>query len=480
MIETAVLSDLRYLAPALALVAAAVVALLLHVFLRRRGPRAAGWAALSGVVLALVLLAAGRAAPGPLFAGGIRVDAFALFVQLTVLLATGLAILLAFRFFGAEQCEPGEVYPLFLLAAVGMMTAVTAADLVTLYVSFELFAVTSYVLAGIFKKDPRSSEAGVKYFFLGTLSSGCMLLGMALVFGLSGETSYAAAGRALAGANEHIALAAMILFFAGLFFKAAFIPFHMWAPDIYEGAPTPVAVFLSTASKAAVLGILIRAMTSLFGGLSAHWLAIFQALALATMFWGNIAALLQDNIKRLLAYSSIAHAGYLAIGLAAWSEAARGAVLFYLFVYVFMNAAAFSVVLLARRGQGFNENVADLRGLVRTSPLAAASVLVVLLSLTGIPPTAGFMGKYLLFAAAVEKKLYLLAAAGALNSVISLFYYFRIGRAIFMEEPDAASAAPQATWSVRAVMVVAALVLLLAGLWPSRLLELAGVSTLWP
>lgn len=301
---------------------------------------------------------------------------------------------------------------------------------------------------------------------------------MALVFGLSGETSYAGVARVLAGANEHITLAAMILFFTGLFFKAAFVPFHMWAPDIYEGAPTPIAVFLSTASKAVVIGILIRAMTSLFGHLSSHWLPIFQALALATMFWGNLAALRQDNIKRLMAYSSIAHAGYLAIGLAAWSETARSAILFYLFVYVFMNAAAFATVLLARREPGFKENVSDLRGLIRISPLAAASLLVVLLSLTGIPPTAGFMGKYLLLAAAVEKKLYFLAAAGALNSVISLFYYFRIGRAVFMEEPDDAAAAKRPPWTVQAVLVVAALVLLLAGVWPSALAEVASISTL--
>ncbi len=478
--QIAALKDLKSLLPVLVLVGAAVVSLLIHVFLRRRGPRGAGWVALFGVAFALVLLAAGPSAPGLLFAGVLQADPFAAFIQMTVLLATALALVLGFRFFGAERHEPGEVYPLFLLATAGMMVAVAATDLVTLYVSFELFAVSSYILAGIFKPDRRSAEAGIKYFFLGTLSSGCMLLGMALVFGLSGETTYAGIARVVAAANEHIALAAMILFFAGLFFKAAFIPFHMWAPDIYEGAPTPVAVFLSTASKAAVLGILIRAMTSIFGDLSSHWLAIFQALALATMFWGNIAALLQDNIKRMMAYSSIAHAGYLAIGLAAWGEAARDAVLFYLFLYVFMNAAAFSLVLLARREPGFAEKVADLRGLVRTSPLAAASVLVVLLSLTGIPPTAGFMGKYLLLAAAVEKKLYVLAAAGALNSVISLFYYFRIGRAIFMEEPEDASPARSTAWTVQAVLVVSALVLLVFGLWPSALAELAGLSALGP
>jgi len=264
---------------------------------------------------------------------------------------------------------------------------------------------------------------------------------------------------------------AMCLFFVGLFFKAAFVPFHMWAPDVYEGAPTPLVVFLSTAPKAAVVAVLVRAMTVLFDGYALEWSGILQIVALATMFWGNLAALTQSSLKRMLGYSAIAQAGYLAIGLAAWGESARTAVLFYVAVYVLMNAAAFGLILLVDRGGRFDESVDGLRGLVRRAPLAAASVIVVLLALTGIPPTAGFMGKYLLFTAAVERGMVLLAAAGALNSAISLFYYFRIGKAMFLEEeiPGGPSAGGGVSRSVTVFLAVAAAALLLLGILPDLL-----------
>ena len=479
MDSSASLSGLKYLVPEIVVLGAAIVSLFAHVFSRKHGPRLAGWAALLGLAAGAGCLAAAPAGPGSIFAGGLVVDRFALFLKAVVLLAGGLSILVAFRFFGVEGHEPGEIYSLFLLSIVGMMAAVSSADLISTYVAFELFAIASYILAGISKRDKRSSEAGVKYFFLGTLSSGIMLLGMAIVFGLTGETHYAAAGRLLPSADGHVALLGMILFFTGLFFKASLVPFHMWAPDVYEGAPTPVAVFLSTAPKAAVFAILIRLMTGVFPGFEAGWVPIFQVISLATMFWGNIAALLQRNIKRLLAYSAIAHAGYLSIGLAAWSEKARTAILFYLVFYAFMNAAAFGMILLARRGQGFGEDIDDLRGLARRSPLVGASIIVILLSLTGIPPTAGFMGKYLLFMAAVDKRLYVLAVAGALNSVISLFYYFRIGRAVFLDEPES-SVPVDAPSGASVVLWLAAGAVLVFGVLPSLFLNAAAAAVLIP
>lgn len=468
---------LRYLLPEMGLLLVAALSMFVHMFCRKRGYRWAGYIALAGLALVAFLLALSPASSVPLFSGHLVADSFSRFFKLVFLIAGGLAILLSFRFFDVEGSEPGEIYYLMPLTIIGMMVAVSSLDLVSTYVSFELFAIPSYILAGIFKKDGRSAEAGIKYFFLGTLSSAVMLLGMALVFGLTGETNYAAILQNLAGADARIALTGMVLFFVGLFFKAAMVPFHMWAPDVYEGAPTPLVVFLSTAPKAAVFAIFIRLLVGLFGRFEAQWTLILQAVALLTMFWGNIAALTQENVKRLMAYSSIAHAGYLAIGLAAWGETARLAVLFYIFVYVFMNAAAFGLVLLIRKGPGFGEDVSDLRGLARRSPLAAGCILVLLLSLTGIPPTAGFMGKYFLFAAAVEKGMVLLAVAGALNSVVSLFYYFRIGRAIFMEEePGGVRVEPSA--QVLAVLGVSALVLLLLGILPFLLTNLASAARL--
>ncbi len=454
------------LAPELVLLASAVAALFVHIFAGRKGRRAAGSVALAGIGAAALALALTPPSAETLFGGHFVADAFALFVKAVVLLAGALSVVLAFRFFDVEGGEPGEAYTLMLLAMVGMCAAASAADVVTTYVAFELFAIPSYILAGIFKKERRSAEAGIKYFFLGTLSSAIMLLGLGLVFGLSGATSYAGAGPALAASGGTAVLAAMGLVFAGLFFKAAFVPFHMWAPDVYEGAPTPLAVFLSTAPKAAVVAVLVRAMTALFGGQAAAWSAVLQVVAVATMLWGNLAAMTQKSLKRMLGYSAIAHAGTLAIGLAAWGDTGRTAVLFYLAVYVVMNAAAFGLLLLVDGGGRFDETVDGLRGLVRRAPVAAASVLVILLALAGIPPTAGFMGKYFLLAAAVGKGLVPLAAVGALNSVLSLFYYFRIGRAMFLEEGPSGSApsAGRVSLLVTVFLAVAAAALLLLGL----------------
>ncbi|OGD28438.1 MAG: hypothetical protein A2V57_06500 [Candidatus Aminicenantes bacterium RBG_19FT_COMBO_65_30] len=475
-------SDLGHFVPEIVLLAAAVASMFVHLFVKKGGRRGAGYVALAGIGVAGLALVLTPPSADALFGGHLMADSFALFFKAAVLVAGALSIVLAFRFFDVEKNEPGEVYYLALLSMVGMMTAVSATDLVTTYVTFELFAIPSYVLAGIFKKERRAAEAGIKYFFLGTLSSAVMLLGLALVFGLTGETGYAAAGPALAGANGLAALVAMSLFFVGLFFKAAFVPFHMWAPDVYEGAATPLVIFLSTAPKAAVIAVLVRAMAVLFGGYIREWSFILQAVALATMFWGNLAALTQTSVKRMLAYSSIAQAGYLAIGLASWGGSDWMAVLFYVVVYVVMNSAAFGLILLVDRGGRFDETIDGLRGLSRRSPVAAASVLVVLLSLVGIPPTAGFMGKYFLFTAAVDRGLILLAAAGALNSAISLFYYFRIGKAMFLEETvplDAGPAGPESvSGAVMVVLAVCAAALLLLGLLPSLLASRASAALL--
>jgi NADH-quinone oxidoreductase subunit N len=470
-------SGLASLAPELVLLAAAVAAMFVHLFAKRGGRRAAGVIALAGIGAAGIAIGLTPPSAAALFGGHLAVDAFALYFKAAILAAGALAVVLAFRFFDVEGREPGEVYYLMLLAMIGMMASVSATDLVTTYVAFELFAIPSYVLAGIFKKERRSAEAGIKYFFVGTLSSAVTLLGLALVFGLTGSTGYAAAGAVLAGAKGPVVLTAMALAFAGLFFKAAFVPFHMWAPDVYEGAPTPLVVFLSTAPKATVIAVLVRAMITLFGGQAAAWSLLLQVAALATMFWGNLAAMTQSSAKRMLGYSAIAQAGYLAIGLAAWGETARMAVLFYIVVYILMNAAAFGLILLVDKGGRFDESVDGLRGLARRAPLASAGILVVLLSLTGIPPTAGFMGKYFLFTAAVEKGMVLLAAAGALNSVLSLVYYFRIGRAMFLEVGTEAGPAGVSRL-VTIVIVVSAAALLLLGLLPSLLTGPAVSATL--
>ncbi len=470
-------ADLKYLVPELALLAVAVAAMFAHLFGGRRGRRLAGYVALAGLCGALWLLAVTPTARGALYSGALTVDAFAQFIKLIVLLSALLTVLLTFRFFDVEGQESGEVYYLLLFAVIGMLFTASATDLITFYVSFELFAICSYILAGIFKKEIRSAEAGLKYFVLGALSSAIMVLGMALVYGVSGATAFSKIAGPALQADPRLFTLGMLLFFVGLLFKVAAVPFHMWTPDVYEGAPTPLVAFLSTAPKAVTFAVFIRLLATVFGALEAKWTPLLSLIAIVTMFWGNLAALTQQNLKRMLAYSSIAHAGYLLIGLAALSAGGSMAVLFYLFAYVCMNVAAFALILTIQKQGGFGERVEDLNGLARKSPLLAAGILVVLLALTGIPPTAGFIGKYYLLAAAVNRGLYVLAVAGALNSVISLFYYFRIGRAMFMEadRPDCVLSVPV---TVRAVLLLCVLALLYFGLFPALLTNCAALAAL--
>ena len=472
------LTELKYLIPEIVLLAAALVALSVHLSMKKRGRRFSGGVSLLGLLAGLfVVLMYFPLSNGEIFSGNLLIDTFSLYFIVIFFIAGILTMLLSFKFFDVEGSEPGEVYPLVLFAIIGMMAAVSSVDMIASFVSFELFAVSSYILAGIFKKERRSSEAGIKYFILGTLSSAIMLLGMVFIFGLTGETNYMQIAGHIGGVNREIALLGMIFFLAGLFLKAALAPFHMWAPDVYEGAPTPLVVFLSTAPKAAIFAIIIRLILTMFSRFEFQWSIIFQVIAIITMFWGNIAALIQDNMKRMMAYSSIAHAGYIAIGLAAWGQLGCLAVLFYLFIYVFMNAAAFGMILLLRKGTGFGEEIDDMRGLARKSPLAAAAIVILLLSLTGIPPTAGFFGKYFLFAAAVEKGLVWLAVLGALNSVISLFFYFRIGKAMFMEDQTSAVTIDKSFY-VKLVLIISGLVILILGIIPSLLTTFASASAL--
>ncbi len=474
---TVTASQLRPLWPELALVVAALGAMGVHLFSRRNGARRAGLTSLGGILASLVLLIARPLAGKAPFFASLTFDPFSFFLKVIFLLAGAMTIVLAFRFFDRLSAESGEIYYLLLLAIVGMMVTASTLDLLTFYVAFELFAIVSYLLAGIFKPERRSAEAGIKYFVLGVLSSAILLLGIALIYGLTGETAFGRVAAKLSQADPHLTMLAGLVFFCGLFFKVAAVPFHMWTPDVYEGAPTPLVAFLSTAPKTAAFAVMIRVLFVVFPATLPRWTVIFSLIAAVTMCWGNLAALGQQNLKRMMAYSSIAHAGYMLIGLAAFGFQGGMAILFYLFVYLFMNTAAFALPLLVQRRDGFGEQVGDLAGLAGRAPLTAAAILVLLLSLTGIPPTAGFIGKYLLFSAAVNRGLYWLVVLGALNSVISLFYYFRIGRAIFMEK-ETGDTPPLPSVYIHATLGLSVAVILFFGLFPSRLTELASAVML--
>jgi NADH-quinone oxidoreductase subunit N len=472
------IDQLKYLIPEAVVLIFALIAMLVHIFNKADGCRLAGVISIIGLIAAAVALIYSPSNNSEIYSGTLLIDQFAFYFKIIFLISGVLTIVLSFRFFNIERSEPGEAYYLILLSIIGMMFAVSSVDLISFYVSFELFAISSYILAGIFKKDKRSAEAGIKYFILGTLSSAVMVLGMAILLGVAGSTSYTEIAKMLGGDNVKLALTGMLLLFSGLFFKLALVPFHMWTPDVYEGAPTPLVVFLSTAPKAAVFAVIIRMIHVMFGGFQNQYQVIFQAIAIITMFWGNIAALTQKNIKRMMAYSSIAHAGYIMMGLAAFGVKGSMAVLFYLFVYLFMNAAAFGMILLLQKNNGFGENIEDMRGFAGRSPMMAAGIIVLLLSLTGIPPTAGFMGKYFIFTAVVEKGMYVLAVIGALNSVISLFYYFQIGRAMFMEDQSVELVVDKSYYA-RSIIAVSIIVILIIGIYPSMLTIFASASSLF-
>ncbi len=463
-------AQLKYLAPELSLVVFSIVALCVHMFSKKEANKIVKFAAITGLIASLIILFDTPLSNNPLYSGSIIIDGFSFFFKIIFLLSGIMTIMLCYRFYNFEGSEIGEIYYLILFAIVGMMFTVSSVDLITFYVSFETFAIISYLLAGAFKKDLRSAEAGVKYFILGILSSAIMLLGMAFVYGLTGETNFYKISSALPQADLTLALVSMAFFFVGLFFKIALVPFHMWTPDVYEGTPTPIVVLFSTAPKAATFAVLARLIMTVFSGYQFQWSIIFTFIAVVTMFWGNLAALIQNNVKRMMAFSSIAHAGYIMIGFAAWGTLSITAIMFYLIVYLFMNTAAFALIILVQKKMGFGENVDDLKGLARRYPMVAGCIIVVLLSLTGMPPTAGFIGKYYIFTAAVEKGFYLLAVAGALNSVISLFYYFRIGKAMFMETGTEELSDKNISF-VKSVIVACSIFILYAGIFPSKLTE---------
>ncbi len=471
------LNQLIYLAPEMALTAASIAAIIAHLaFKKLGGARIGGFICLAGIVAATIALAVMPFSTESFFSGTIILDEFARYFKVLILIVGAITILLTMSFYKHLGNEPGEIYYLILMALTGMMLAVSAVELITLYISIELFGIISYMLAGIFKNEIRSTEAGIKYFILGIVSSSILVLGMSLIYAITGETFIKQLPELVTHSDRHLVLAGMSLIFVGLFFKIALVPFHMWTPDVYEGAPTPVVVMFSTAPKAAAFGVIMRLIVTIFSPVETDWRVILSGIAIVSMFWGNIAALMQDNIKRMMAYSSIAHAGYIMIGVTVRGELGTMALLFYLAIYVIMNAAAFSIVLLIRKPGIFGEKVEDLRGLALQSPFMAACLVIILLSLTGIPPTAGFIGKYYLFAAAIGNGAWYLAVAGALNSVISLFYYFRIGRAMFME-PGAGDAHAGGNYLVKTAIAVFAAFILVVGILPSRLTELLASIT---
>jgi NADH-quinone oxidoreductase subunit N len=474
--------DLLIIAPEIVVLVTALLVMMADLVLVGEDKARLAWLALVGVVAAAGVSFYVWDGSDPQLHGMLAADGYALFLNLVLLAAAALAILLSLD----TQLPRGEYYALLLLSTAGMMLMAAAVSLITIFLALEILSLSLYVLVGLDRTDGRSPEAALKYFLLGAFASGFLLYGMALTYGQAGTASLAGVRDhllSLGGSFPVLLAVGLGLMVVGFGFKVALVPFQMWTPDVYQGAPTPIAAFMSVGAKTAGFAALGRVVLYAFGQQHASWSWLLAGLAVLTMTVGNLAALRQANLKRLLAYSSIAHAGYILVGLAAGNEAGTGAVLFYLLVYAFMNVGAFAIVLASERLAGASargETVAELAALAAGRRWPAVAMAIFMLSLAGVPPLAGFLGKLYVFAAAVQGGLAWLAAVGVVNSVISAYYYLRVVAA--MAWPQGA-AAPGGTLSrgVQAAVVLAALAVVLLGLWPGPVVDLArlAAAALW-
>jgi NADH-quinone oxidoreductase subunit N len=467
--------DFYYILPELVLTGGALLVLIADVLLPR-GSKALAWVTLLAIGATFASLAPFGSTRVEVAHGLLAVDQFALFFKVVFLAAAAMTVLMSARYLEFEGASPGEYYFLILCATLGMMIMAGGIDLITIFIGLETMAVSFYILVGFIKPNQRSNEAAVKYFLLGAFSLGILLYGMSLMYGLSGTTNLRTMATVFVGqqSDPRLVLAVMLVV-AGVGFKIAAVPFHMWAPDVYEGAPTPVTAFLSVGSKAASFAMLLRIFLEGLPAMNADWRLLFQVLAIATMTIGNLAALTQTNLKRMLAYSSIAHAGYLLIGVVAGTTRGVTAMMIYLLIYSFMQLGAFTVIIMLRRQDVVGDELKDFSGLHARHPFAAFAMLVFMLSLGGIPPTAGFMGKLWLFGAAIEAGYVWLAVIGVLNSAISLYYYIRI--VVFMYvKPQGAGSAVKTTPTLGLALAVAVIATIALGVYPRLLFELAEMS----
>jgi NADH-quinone oxidoreductase subunit N len=497
-------ADLQLIAPQLILTLCACVVLVMEVVLPYRQSRVTGYFALVGLMLSaasVVLLgwptlSAADSSPLTGFYGTVRVDGFAVIFQLIFLLAAALTIAVSLRYLDVEGEQRGEYYALVLFATVGMMFLACGYDLIVLYISLELMALSFYVLVAYTKRDRRTNEAGMKYFLLGAFSSGILLYGMSLLFGIAGSTNLGeiapkvASALALApdadpaGAAtlRPLLILAMIALAAGLFFKIAAVPFHMWAPDAYQGAPTSVTAFLSTGSKAASFALFARLFLDGLGGMRADWAPLLGLVAAITILVGNWAAVTQDNSKRLLAYSSISNAGYLLLGLIAANQYGYTGLVVYLIVYTFMNIGAFGVIISLRRRGIIGDEVEDFTGLAQKAPWMALMMSVFMLSLGGLPLTGGFIGKWFLFGGLFQRGAdeeqswyYWLAGWAAINTVVSFYYYVRFIRAMYLSGERTADARPLSlSPALRVALVVCFVGVIFIGVYPGPIIKIAG------
>ena len=472
-------ADIATVLPELLLTLAGLGLLMFGVFHKADATRAVSVLAIIAFAVVLLVLADGDAKSATAFGGLIAMDKFTIFTKGLILVASAFTTAMSVDFLEKEKIGRFEYPVLIVFATLGMMIMVSAGDFLTLYLGLELQSLPLYVLAAYHRDNHRATEAGLKYFVLGALASGLLLYGVSLVYGFAGTTQFAILAKVLGGhegtASSMGVMVGMVFVMAGLAFKISSVPFHMWTPDVYEGAPTSVTAFFAVAPKIAAFTLMIRVLTGPFGQLSHQWQQIIIVIALLSMFVGSFGALGQNNIKRLLAYSSIGHVGFALVGVAAGQEMGIQGVLVYLAIYLFMNMGAFAIVMMMRRKGVAVEGVDDLAGLSKTHPALAYVMAAVMFSMAGIPPLAGFWGKFYVFMAAVQAQLWTLAIVGLVTSVVSAYYYLRVIKVMFMDEPkgefDGAVGRP-----AKLVLVLSTAVIVLFTLFPGPLLASAKAA----
>jgi NADH-quinone oxidoreductase subunit N len=459
--------------PELVLAVGALALLMFGVFRGERSAEPVNWSGIALLVLVAVVVA--WLPPGRLvtFGGSFVLDNFARFMKLLALAGSAFAIVLLAGDVDSVRARRFEDTVLILLSTLGMMVLVSAADLIALYLGLELMSLCLYVLAAIRRDSVRSTEAGLKYFVLGALSSGMLLYGASLIYGFTGTVSFAGIAKASTQAELGLVFG-LVFLFAGFCFKVSAVPFHMWTPDVYEGAPTPVTAFFAAAPKVAAIAMFVRPTVTAFPGIIAQWQQIVVFVSIASMALGAFAAIGQRNFKRLMAYSSIGHMGFALIGLAAGTEEGVRGVVVYMTIYLAMTLGTFACILAMRYKEGSVEELADLAGLARTHPGMALFLALLLFSLAGVPPLAGFFAKFYVFLAAIKAGLYALAVIGVLASVVAAYYYLMIVKTMYFDEPKASfePMAPELRW----VLGVTGLFNLLFFVYPAPLIDAAAAA----
>jgi len=469
------------LLPMLILTGTALLALVADLWMEGPDREGLGWIGLAGLVATAITAMTLWNTHVSTLSDTLAVDRYGLFFTLLFCVVSALTLLMSMSYLETTEIQTGDYYSLVLFSTLGMVLMATATDLIVIFLGLEVMSIAAYALAGIARSELRSNEAALKYFLLGAFASGFLLFGIALLYGATGHTALPQIAQRLtmvAGEQRLLVTAGMALLIVGFGFKVAAVPFHVWAPDVYEGSPTSVTALMAVGIKAAAFAAFARVFMHTLVIFSGDWTGVLWVLAVLTMTVGNVTALVQRNLKRMLAYSSIAHAGYLLVGMVAGGEAGGSAVLFYLIGYAFMTLGAFAVVIaLGRRGQP-NENLDDYNGVGFRSPFLGAAMAIFMLSLSGIPPLAGFVGKFYIFSAAVKSGYVGLAIIGVLNSVVSVYYYVGVLVRMYMTEGTTDVTAPSSRPYLFATLLLTMSGTILLGLFPSSLAEVARQSFL--